>query len=67
MNIRNKMGLVTIGVGALVLSACGSNSLSGEPEGSSEGRHRGGENDPPRAAQPQGYLATSPTVGCPDN
>ena len=35
MDIRKKMGLVTISVGALLLSACGSNSLSGEPEGSS--------------------------------
>ncbi|HLL63660.1 MAG TPA: ABC transporter substrate-binding protein [Propionibacteriaceae bacterium] len=35
MNIRKKMGLVTIGIGALLLSACGSDSLSGEPAGSS--------------------------------
>ena len=35
MNIRKKMGLVTISVGALLLSACGSDSLSGEPAGSS--------------------------------
>jgi polar amino acid transport system substrate-binding protein len=35
LNIRHKLGLVTISVSALVLSACGSNSLSGEPAGSS--------------------------------
>jgi polar amino acid transport system substrate-binding protein len=35
VNIRKKMGLVTISVGALLLSACGSSSLSGEPAGSS--------------------------------
>ena len=29
-----KLSLVTVGVGALVLSACGSNSLGGEPAGS---------------------------------
>src|SRR5215207_8211538 len=35
VNVRKKMGLVTVSVGALLLSACGSNSLGGEPAGSS--------------------------------
>jgi polar amino acid transport system substrate-binding protein len=35
VNIRRKMGLVVVSVGALLLSACGSDSLSGEPAGSS--------------------------------
>ena len=35
VNNSKKMGLVTISVGALLLSACGSDSLSGEPAGSS--------------------------------
>ena len=33
MNLRHKLGLATAGVTALMLSACGSDSLSGEPAG----------------------------------
>ena len=40
VNIRKKMGLVTVSVGALLLSACGSDSLGGEPAGSRRRRCR---------------------------
>jgi polar amino acid transport system substrate-binding protein len=35
MNVRMKLGVVAASVAALALSACGSSSLSGEPEGGS--------------------------------